>query len=57
VTPGLVLRGTTEIIDVRLRASSRTIVTVRPTLHASGNLVLEQAGEIVVQQRLHLQTG
>jgi len=51
VTPGIVLRGATEIIGVRLRVSGRAIVTVRSTLRAADELMLEQTGELVVRQR------
>jgi acyl dehydratase len=51
VTPGLVLRGATEIIDVDLRPSGRAVVTIRSTLHGAGDLLLEHTGEIVVLQR------
>lgn len=49
VTPGMSLRGSTEILDIQLRSNGRALVTVRSTLHASGELVLEQTGELVVQ--------
>jgi acyl dehydratase len=51
VTPGMVLTGATEIVDVRLRPTGRAVVTIRSTLTADGELLLEQTGEIVVQQR------
>jgi acyl dehydratase len=51
VTPGMLLTGSTEIVDVRLRPNGRAVVTTRSTLTADGALVLEQTGEIVVQQR------
>lgn len=49
-TPGL-LRGATEIIGVRLRPTGRALVTIRSTLHSGDDLMLEQTGELVVQQR------
>lgn len=51
VTPGLTLHGSTEVLDVQMRTNGRAIVTVRSTLHASGDLVLEQTGELVVQTK------
>jgi acyl dehydratase len=50
-TPGLALQGTTEVVDVRLRASGRALVTIRSTLEAGEELILEQTGELVVKQR------
>jgi acyl dehydratase len=53
VTPGTILSGCTEVIDVQLRPSGRAIVTVRSTLTAAdaGTPVLEQTGELVMRQR------
>lgn len=52
VTPGMILRGSVEIEDIRLRGRGRADLRVCMRLAASdGSPVLEQRGEMVVLQR------
>jgi len=51
VTPGMRLRGRTEVAEVEDRPNGRAVVTVRSTLSAGEQPILEQTGQIVVRQR------
>lgn len=51
VTAGMRLQGRTQIIGIRHRSNGRAVVTVRSTLSSGDEPILEQTGEMLVQQR------
>lgn len=51
VTAGMRLRGRTQITGIQHRPNGRAVVTVRSTLASGEDLILEQSGEMLVQQR------
>lgn len=51
VTAEMRLRGHTEVVSVEPRPNGRALVVVRSTLTSDDTLILEQTGELVVQQR------
>lgn len=51
VTAGMRLRGRTQIAGIRRRPNGRSVVTVRSTLVSGDEPILEQTGEMLVQQR------
>jgi acyl dehydratase len=57
VLPGMPLTGQAEVTDVKPRPSGRAVVTVRYTLAHQGSPVLEQTGELIVEQDRALHDG